>query len=227
MRHASDPGPHADQPLAHAGVLDPASPSFSPLQPSLGQDTRVGFIQPASPIFNPLQPRDRLPSPMALPHALYGATTQAEAMQTQHSEAPVLSQTERELGRSAQNASGPGWLYSSSFVPLGSAAKHLAGDSQSAIARASAAHMDPQPQLYALEPSAHIGNAASHPQLSEDAGTSEGQVQMVLDSAGGNGQAPSGMAPDSALQPQRLLDRLDAESQERSCSPAAGASFKL
>lgn len=227
MRHASDPGPHADQLHAHAGVLDPASPTFSPLQPSLGQDIHVGLIQPASPIFYPLQPRDRLPSPMASPDAPYGATTQAEAMQTQHAEAPGLSQTERELSWSTQNASGPGWLYSSSFVPLGSAAKHLAGDSQCEIAHAPAAHMDSQPQLHALEPAAHMGEAASPSQVSEDAGTSEGQVQMVLDTAGGNGQGQLGMVPDSALQPQRLLDRLDAESRERSCSPAAGASIKL
>ena len=195
-RQASDPGPHADLQQDPTGVIDPASPTFSPLQPSARQDPRDGMSDLASPVCNPLQLRTNPGSPLTTP----GASPLSPPPQT--------------------------------FDPLGSAAKLLEGSSHCESIHEPAASEKPHfqghsPALQHTRDTTAQSHVVPLPELAADIdGSANGKVASAEGIKQCLGTAPSA-APDSALQPQRLLDRLDAESPGGLNIAAAGASSYL
>ena len=191
IRQASDPGPHPDLQHESAGVIDPASPTFSPLQPSARQEPRDGMLDLASPVFNPLQLRTMPGSPLTTP----GASPLNPPPQT--------------------------------FDPLGSAAKQLDGSHSESTHEPAASEMPHfQWQNQALRHTRDTPAQSHAVPLLELAADVDGSARGRLAPSEGIEQCSKGApsaAPDSTLQPQRLLDRLDAESPGGPTIAVAGA----
>ena len=187
MRPTSDPGTHASDLHPAAGVINSASPTFSPLEP---------LRQPS--------PASQSPTCGPLAEAREHAASTPAQRGTNAGPHPQASQTPGDAS--------PGWLYSSSFVPLGSAAKNLA--------RAVPIIEFPSP----LPISAQVAHQRDAPAYSGQANLASVQAVGEQSRWNENGQGgyeklatdprvsrQANPAPDLALQPQRLLDRLDAE----------------
>ncbi|KAK9817525.1 hypothetical protein WJX74_007435 [Apatococcus lobatus] len=228
MRHASDIDPHSNPEQADAGMVEFASSTFSPLQPSASQHSHARSFSPASPIFNPLQPRHPTGSPLIEAGAALVVSSPC-AIPLQHEQSGDSGQTHThvELEGHPQKSSSPGWLDSSSFDPMGSAAKQLAEGNQCAIIPEPAPFQDAhlQGQAQTLQHASMAAAVSARHDIPEPATNSGRSVREGRASAGDTDQetgATPTTAPDSALQPQRLLDRLDAESQEAAKVAAAG-----
>ena len=138
---------HSPEGPSQADVLDPAAPTFSPLQPQHPQQEQLqpDFRSPAHSPLTLAEAPASAASPFGMgahsgrshmhtvtPHSTHHPHSQARSpaaasplgVGTHSDQSPLQSGPQPTHVRAE---SSPGWLYSSTFVPLGSAAKNLPG----------------------------------------------------------------------------------------------------